>query len=102
MGLKFLIFLALFSMFQMREDFYTELVENKKYNMELIFIGLIIVLVYFYLKGSSQNLAVLRNFLNKTIHVFKDNFYHVGLRLDEFENYAGDIDAIIENEEILE
>ena len=85
-----------------KEDFLTELFQNHKYNWEVALLLLIAFLVYYYFQGVVKNKQVLTQFLDNSVEIFRQNFYHVGLKLDEFEQINTSANDLVEQEHIVE
>ena len=85
-----------------RSGFVADLLDHQKYNWELLLVGLLAMLVFYYFKGMAENKQVVSKFLDNCLECFKKNFYHVGLKLTPFESLQADPEILMQDESILE
>ncbi len=79
-----------------------EVINEQKYLLELVLVTAIVILSYNYILGCEKNQKIVKNFLKENLDLFLENFYHIGLRLEETPDLDLNIDQLVNNPDILE
>lgn len=75
-------------------------VMEREYDWEIVAFVVILLLIVFFIIGSSQNKKVVDSFFSTGLDLFKENFYHVGLKLRELSSAS--LQEVLEDPEIME
>ena len=79
-----------------------EMVNEQKYLLELIMVTVIVALIYNYLVGKEKNKVIVRSFVQNCLSTLCDNFYHIGLNMQESETLEHNYESVLNNETIVE
>jgi hypothetical protein len=79
-----------------------EMITEQKYLMELVMITVIVALIYNYLVGKEKNKTMVRSFVQNCLSTLCDNFYHIGLELQDTETLEHNYESVLSNENIVE
>ena len=79
-----------------------EIVTEQKYLLELIMVTVIVALVYNYLVGKEKNKTIVRSFVSQCLPVLCENFYHIGLNMQETDTLEHNYESVLNNESIVE
>lgn len=79
-----------------------EIITEQKYLLELIMVTTIVLLVYNYLIGREKNKQIVKKFVQTSLKTLTNNFFHIGLDMQEASLLEHNYESILDNDKIIE